>query len=160
MAADKTDLTFLPSILDRLVDPASQGTSQRPWYGLREMTAAIGRDLDALLNTRKTDQGLFDDYDELKSSLLSYGFPDIVSAAASSLTEIQRLGQAIKQAIERTEPRVCNVRVVPVEPDVQERRSVRFRVEGALRVPEAPDIAFTTMVELVTGHQTVRAVES
>ena len=64
---------LLPSILDRLIDPDSHGTADRPWYGVSQMLQAVRRDFGDLLNTHQTHQGLCDDLPQVRQSLFTYG---------------------------------------------------------------------------------------
>ena len=42
-----------PSLLDRLLDPESEGTAWRSGYGLEEMMEVVRRDVESLLNTHR-----------------------------------------------------------------------------------------------------------
>ena len=69
----------MPSILDRLIDPTSAGTSWRRGYGIEQMAAAVQRDLEDLLNTRVSNPRLAESCSECRRSILAYGLPDLVS---------------------------------------------------------------------------------
>src|SRR5205085_2465499 len=54
MARVDPKLGLMPSVLDRLVDPASAGTEGQRGYTLNQMMEAVRKDLEELLNTRQT----------------------------------------------------------------------------------------------------------
>ena len=148
----------MPSLVDRLIDVRSQGTPDRPWYGVDEMIEAVSRDLNDLLNTRQTHQALFDGLPEVQNSLLAYGFPDITSFEAATAQQQAEIGRVIEEAVQRFEPRLKDVRAVMLDPPDGKRTLVRFRVEASLAVEPAPEVAFETTVELSTGQYEVQAV--
>ena len=43
----------MPSVLDRLIDPDSDGTAWQRGYGVEQMIDAVRRDLEDLLNTHR-----------------------------------------------------------------------------------------------------------
>lgn len=154
---DAATQPLMPSILDRLVDPASHGTAERPWYGMAEMLRAVGRDFSDLLNTHQTHRGLLDDLPEVRRSLLTYGFPDLGSLDAFTSAQRAQIGRAIEDVVRRFEPRLKDVRVVPDEPADPRRRAIRYRIEARLRVEPAPDVSLEAYLELTTGQYSVKA---
>ena len=146
---------LMPSLLDRLIDPRSLGTSARPWYDVQQMTRAVQRDLRALLNSRQTHQGLFDNYPQCGESLLTFGLPDFPSIDASTTAEIAAVGHDLEEVIRRFEPRLGDVRVtMNTSPGNRERR-VHYLVEATLNVDPAPNVAFDVILELATGQYDV-----
>ncbi len=152
--------SLLPSLLDRLVDPASQGTSDHPWYGVPEMIQAVGRDFGQLLNTHQTHRGLCDELPEVQRSILTYGFPDLGSLDA--FTEKQRadIGRMIEAVIRRFEPRLTDVRVALEGAEAGQRPAVRYRIEARLKVEHAPTVALEARLELTTGQFSVKATKA
>jgi type VI secretion system protein ImpF len=146
----------MPSLLDRLLDPASQGTLDRPWYGVTQMAEAVQRDLEELLNTHQTHQGLLDGFPEAQRSVLAYGLPDLPSLKAHAGQQREDVARAIEAVVRLFEPRLSDVRAEPLgEPDEKDR-NLRFRIRAKLRVEPAPEVAFETTLELTTGHYSVR----
>ena len=145
-----------PSILDRLIDPESAGTSIMTGYSADKMFRAVLRDLEDLLNTRRTAGMLPASLDEVSSSIVAYGLPDLSSAEAGTTGARQNIAEAVRAVIERYEPRLQEVRVVLVDPEEDlARQSVKFRVDATLAADPFPDIAFDTILEMGTGHYKV-----
>jgi len=74
--------TVTQSIVERLIDlePIS-GVESPPTraQSLRQLKAGLRRDLEWLLNTRRTPDPAGDEYRETSKSLFNYGLPDITS---------------------------------------------------------------------------------
>src|ERR1700722_10955527 len=99
-----------PSILDRLIDPESAGTAILSGYTVEKMYAAVLRDLEDLLNTIHTARDIPPEYTELRDSVVSYGLPDLASLEAISPNQRTAIGESIRKAIARFEPRLRAVR--------------------------------------------------
>ena len=138
-----------PSVLDRLIDPESAGTSIMIGYTVERMYAAVLRDLEDLLNTLHTSHDIPADFPEVRDSIAAYGLPDLASMEAISAAQRTTIGKAIKRAVERFEPRLRSVRVMLVKPDEDiVRRSLKFRIDARLAVDPAPEVAFDTILEM------------
>ena len=145
-----------PSVLDRLIDPESAGSAIMIGYSAEKMYQAVLRDLEDLLNTRRTAGKIPEAMDEVLSSIVAYGLPDISSAEAGSTSARQDIASAIRAVIDRFEPRLQDVSVFLVNPeDDIVRQSVKFRVDARLAADPFPDIAFDTILEMGTGHYLV-----
>jgi type VI secretion system protein ImpF len=151
---------LMPSLLDRLVDASLQGSAGRAWYGAPQMVEAVQRDLEDLLNTRETHQGLCEGFPELGRSLIAYGLPDLSSIHAATQQQREEIGRSIEAVIRQFEPRLKDVRAVLLKSDDEKQRSIRFRVEARLSVDPAPDVAFDTTLELATGYYSVQRSDS
>lgn len=138
-----------PSILDRLIDPESAGTSIMMGYTVEKMYQAVLRDLEDLLNTLHTAHDVPQDFPEVRDSIVSYGLPDMASMEAISPDQRSSIGKGIKRAVERFEPRLKNVKVTLLKDDEDAvSRSIRFRIDARLTVDPAPDVAFDTILEM------------
>lgn len=160
MPLDTMQQAMLPSVLDRLVDPNSLGTSAQPWYSVQQLTGAVQRDLAALLNSRQTHQGLLDDYPQCSTSLLAFGLPDFAAHGASTTAERTAIGRRLEDVIRQFEPRLQDVRVRLAKPANRHEHAVHFRVEAMLSVDSAPDVAFEIILELATGQYNVETRRS
>lgn len=160
MARPETQHILMPSILDRLIDPESRGTIDQPWYTVHQMMESVRRDLDELLNTRETHQGLCDDYPEIQNSMITYGLPDLTSLRAETPAERAEIGRALEATIARFEPRLRAIRAVLLDADDTKQRTVRYRIEARLCVDPAPDVAFDATLELATGRYSVKPAGS
>jgi type VI secretion system protein ImpF len=127
------------SLLDRLTDaPAPQSS----WEAMRELKASIGRDLTALLNTRRAEHDFDPSYDQAANSVLTFGVADFTSYNLKNGIEQERVRRSIERAIRRFEPRLTAVTVTMDEPDPV-RPVLSFQINAMLRVePAAEPVAF------------------
>jgi type VI secretion system protein ImpF len=148
-----------PSLLDRLIDPDAGGTRSRPGYPLEQMLAAVKRDLEDLLNTRQTAGDQLIRYPELAHSLLGYGLPDLISLPVHTPHDREVLCSLIQQIITSHEHRLKDVKITLLEELAEDsNRSLKLRIEARLRLDPAPEVAFETILELMTGRARVKAV--
>jgi predicted component of type VI protein secretion system len=81
--------------------------------------------------------------------------PDLTAFDTSTTGKQEVIGPVIEKIITQHEPRLGNVRATLIRtPGLQLR--VRFHIDAELRVDPAPKVAFETIVELTTGHTSVR----
>jgi type VI secretion system protein ImpF len=147
---------LMPSIIDRLIDPSSGGTAWRRGYGVEQMVQAVQRDLEDLLNTRQSHEGLPPEFKEVHNSIVAYGLPDLNSMNAVTAQQRQQIGRVIEAIIARFEPRLKDIKATLVEGGDNKARSVKFRVDARMRVDPAPEVAFDTILELTTGHYSIK----
>ena len=149
-----------PSILDRLIDPDAKGTGWRRGYGLEDMVNVVRRDLEDLLNTRRSYQGPRDAFAEIERSILGYGLPELTSLDAITPQQREEIGRVLEAVVLHFEPRLRDVRATLVDPGESKRPTVRFRIDARLALEPAPEVAFETILELTTGHSAVKQAES
>lgn len=150
---------LMPSILDRLIDPGSGGTAWRRGYGLQDMVDVVRRDLEDLLNTRQSHQGLPEAFVETQRSIIGYGLPDMTAINALTSQQREEIGRLLEAVVTRFEPRLRDVRATLVDPGESKQPTLRFRIDARLCVEPAPDVAFETILELTTGHSSVQQAE-
>jgi type VI secretion system protein ImpF len=150
----------MPSVLDRLVDPEAGGTGRRRGYSVEQMVDAVRRDLEDLLNTRRSSSAAAEDYPEVANSIVTFGLPDLAGLNAFTPQQREAIGRVIEAAVARFEPRLRDVRVSLVDPGGATQRTLRFHVDARLALEPAPEVAFETILELTTGHASVRPSES
>jgi len=170
MARFESEAVITQSLLDRItqdkdkddVPSASQkigsrSISQITWAeSFREFKKSLGRDLEWLLNTRRTPFPATSEYRLLARSLYNYGLPDVASTSAQSSRERNRLLASVQEAIEIFEPRLTDVKVI-METVASGNKALRFRIEGVARVDPAPErISFDTILELTSGEYEVK----
>jgi type VI secretion system protein ImpF len=148
--------TATQSVLDRLFDDAP-GSGSDPAWGWAEsveaLRAAVRRDLEWLLNTRRIVEPAPDIFPEVQQSLYHYGLPDISSLSADSPGTRQRLLRQIEECIKLYEPRLSSVHVSAVEAKGGRRHRVRFVIEGMLRLdPDPEPVIFDSVLETVSGR--------
>ena len=147
---------LMPSLLDRLIDPDAGGTVARRGYTVEEMVDSVHRDLEDLLNTRQTLVGVPPDCAEVLRSIVVFGLPDLTSLEAHTADQRAEIGRVLEAIIARYEPRLRHVKATLLEAGDPLQRTVQFRVEARLSVEPAPEVAFDTILELTTGHSTVK----
>lgn len=147
------------SVLDRLIDQEPERKLEPPLtrsQSLRELKAALRRDLEWLLNTRRTIEESPASLKELERSLYNYGLPDVSSLYLRSSKDQDSLLKAIRVAINYFEPRLLNIKVA-LEPAAADARVLRFSIEGLLRMDPAPEhVFFDTMLEPMSGQYQVK----
>jgi type VI secretion system protein ImpF len=155
---------LMPTILDRLVDPEMVGAGAQWGYTIAQMIDAVRRDVEELLNTRQSHQGLPDEFVETHRSILAYGLPDFSSMNVHKSKRIDEMAEMIESIIGLFEPRLRNIRAVPVAAadgkQSKEEARVRFNIEATLFVDPFPEVGFSTVVELLSGQASIALKES
>ena len=158
MAKLGTQRTIQPSLIDRLIDrePENRKEAQEMRnQSLRELKDAVRRDLEWLLNSRRSPAEPPESAKELWRSVYCFGLPDITGASLSSGDDRQRLARMVEAAIATYEPRLQNV-TVSMKPVAGEIHVLRFQIEGLLRTEPAPArVFFDTTLELTKGEYEV-----
>jgi len=154
------DLAVTASILDRLIDLNPDVSADPPAnrsQSVRQLKAALRRDLEWLLNTRRNPDEVPEAYEELFRSLYNYGLPDVTSMALISPRDRQRLLRLIEQTIDIFEPRLAATRVRAVENSGSGPRILRFQIEALLKMDPAPEqILFDTVLQLNSGEYQIK----
>jgi type VI secretion system protein ImpF len=153
-------IAVTPSVFDRLLDdaPASGRDSPRERYqDLRALKAAVARDLEALLNTRREAlDELPVELREVRRSLVNYGIPDLTHHAVANPDGREAIRQVLEASIATYETRLAGVRVF-VEPPETAGRRLRFRVDATLEVPPAREpVRFAAELQVSTRQYVVR----
>lgn len=149
------------SVLDRLVDndpksPSAEAPLSRA-ESVRILKAGVRRDLEWLLNSRRAPDDPGTELPETENSVYNYGLPDFSTYAIASPKDQLKLVRALQAAVKTFEPRMANVRIVPLEINPKGLRTMRIRIEGLLLMDPAPEhISFDTMLQLTTGDFRVK----
>jgi type VI secretion system protein ImpF len=150
------------SLLDRLIDREPNNRSEIPLtraQSLHELKLALKRDLEWLLNTRKTIDPAPDSARETVRSVYHYGFADISSRSVHSSRDHGDLVREMESAIAVFEPRLkrAKVRMEPVEGGYL---ALKFVIEGLLCMDPAPEpVRFDTVLELGKGEYEVKGAD-
>jgi type VI secretion system lysozyme-like protein len=123
-------MAIVNSLFDRLTDsePRNSREVQAPeWEQFREYKQSVARDLTNLLNTRRSESDIPEEFEYTRESIAAYGLQDFTMAPMDP--------ESIRRAIERTvrlfEPRLSRVQVALVEgADFK----LSFRISGMLRM--------------------------
>jgi type VI secretion system protein ImpF len=145
-----------PSIIDRLIDPDSDGTSWRRGYSIEQVIDAVRKDLEDLLNSHQGDQHIPEEFVEVRNSIVAYGLPDLVSYQVGGQDGVRRIGESIEAAIARSEPRLGEVRATLIDPKSVKSMKLDFEIQAKLRVDPSPEVAFVTVLKLTTGETTIQ----
>jgi type VI secretion system protein ImpF len=155
MARNPGDITVTLSVLDRLIDREPKTQVEAPLtrsQSVRLMKAAVRRDLEWLLNTRRIFEEPDESMKEVNRSVYVYGLPDFSTYAIASASDQSKLLRQLANAIKMFEPRLANVRVVPVEIPKTGLQELKLRIEGMLLMDPAPEpVSFDTVIELKSG---------
>src|SRR3954469_19210192 len=87
------------SLLDRLIDPESDGTASQPGCSVDQMIDSVRRDLEDLLNTHRMVPEVPAEFAEVDNSIITYGLPDLISYQSSKVEIGTRVGERIERAI-------------------------------------------------------------
>jgi type VI secretion system protein ImpF len=143
------------SVLDRLIDLAPRGSADEPSSLARssaELKAAVRRDVEWLLNTRRISEPAPAELVEVGQSVYHFGLVDINSMSADAPDVALALQRHVEEALALFEPRLFNVRVSVPEEGEGARRMLHFRIEALLRMDPNPEqVQFDTVVEVSSG---------
>ncbi|MEO8050709.1 MAG: type VI secretion system baseplate subunit TssE [Acidobacteriota bacterium] len=165
MAKQDSDLTVTPSLIDRLIDRDPRAGSDPHTtraQSVRQLKAALRRDLEWLLNTRRNPNAAGESLAELSRSLFNYGLPDFSSLSLNSPRDRGRLLVELEKTVAIFEPRLQQVRVSLVDtPGHNSPRVVHFQIEGMLQMDPSPEqVSFDTTLQLSSGEYQIRGERS
>lgn len=146
-----------PSVLDRLIDPDSLGTSWLRGYSPLQMMEVVRRDLEDLFNSHQSANDVDEIYPELRASVEAFGIPDLPSLVSRTSGHTEAIRRVISEVVTRFEPRLRDVQVTLVGSGAKDALRARFHIEARLNVDPSPDVTFETVVELTTGQTQIRA---
>lgn len=159
MISMKSDQNIRPSVLNRLLDydtSSHQEPVQNHFYNIRQLEAAVIRDIENLFNTRKQITPVPELFSEVRKSLFTYGLDDFTSENPKSLPVKHRLRQAVENALKIFEPRLKNV-IVRIDNDSTHERNLRFRISAVLMVePETEPVSFDTYFDSNRGEYIIQ----
>ena len=142
------------SILDRLIDTEPGVTHepvQRRFATINQVRDAVARDLENLLNTRKSIYPVPDVDGQVTASLFTYGVRDFISYSPRSPSVRQQIRQEIERVIVQFEPRLRNVSV-RLDSSAGSERTLRFRISALLVVdPVTAPVTFDTCFDINRG---------
>ena len=139
------------SLFDRLTDEHPQLTREfpvSPWEHERQLEAALCRDLSALLNTRRSEHEIPEEFPLLSKSVLAFGIPDFTSFTLTSRPDQERTRKAIEDTIRLFEPRLSNIAVTLKAPDPQQplRPILEFQIDAVLKADPPEAIRFDAIL--------------
>lgn len=159
MARTDNEIRITPSVLDRLIDFEPDMSSEAPKSrskSLSDLKAAVRRDLEWLLNTRRFVEEVPENLEETQKSVVVYGLPDFTSSSVKSSIEQKKLVKQIESALKTFEPRFLDLKVT-LEPVNNLERALKFRIDARLDVEPVPEpISFDTVLQLGSSDFSVK----
>ncbi len=159
-SARQTPLRAQLPLLDRLLEAdagAAEMHTPTAAEALERLHAAVRRDLEALLNSRRRRRPLPALLKELTTSIINYGIPDPTSGAYAVPELRQALVHEVEATIRRFEPRLMRISVTLVGDEEGLAATLRLKVDAVLRADPVPEaVSFETLLEPVTRDVTVR----
>ncbi|MDO6498417.1 type VI secretion system baseplate subunit TssE [Photobacterium sanguinicancri] len=141
-----------PSLLDNLIDDTPEITTEQPiTYSLQALKDSVRRDIEWLLNSRRSWLTWSKHLEELDISVMNYGLPDFSAMPFSSSDGRNYLCRIVEETITRFEPRFDAVFVTVLEDGAPEDRVLRLRIQAIFRVgTEQEELIFDSEVEPVS----------
>jgi type VI secretion system protein ImpF len=149
------------SLWDRLIHadrPQGEGVGTSTAGEIARLRDEVRRDLEWLLNSRRSPVDLSRGLSALERSVMTYGLPDFSGLCLSDPNECDRLTATLATTIGHFEPRLTNVRV-HFDPTTRDgaRPALHYRIEALLRVDPVPEpVTFDTVLELADRSFTVK----
>jgi type VI secretion system protein ImpF len=140
-----------PSILDRLTDPESRGSSLRPGYSVEQMATAIQHDLERLLNTHSDDTVAAKQY-RLYAQVAGYGLPDLATLSRLGEIDHNSICRILEEKILRYEPRLKEAHVSLIETEKGNPLKLQLHLRAVLSVDPAPELTLDTVLDLGSGQ--------
>ncbi len=146
------------SILDRLIDLEPKLSKEPVQYRLssfREIKAFVVRDLENLLNSRRSILEIPSAYKALNQSVASYGLKDFTADNPNSTAVMKKIRRDVERTILRFEPRLKRVKV-RLETGENAKRSLSFRISGLLVLdPLKEPVTFDTYFDSSRGEYVI-----
>ena len=146
------------SLLDRLIDEDPENSrepAQQRLHNARQIKALVIRDLENLLNSRRSITNIPAQFHQLQDSVAAYGLKDFTAMGADSHQVRQTILKDVEKAVARFEPRLQNVKVV-VETGDRKERNLRFHIAAMLVVdPIREPVAFDTFFDPIRKEYVV-----
>ena len=139
-------------LFDRLLQGDSIETDRNVDSAMRELRESVRRDLEILLNTRPALDAVEAGGEELATSVLSFGLPELHSRNLSTPAQQETFRRLLESIIRRFEPRFRELTVELVGRDSTLDRTLRFRMRAVLQADSASEaVVYDTVVDPATG---------
>lgn len=159
MAFTDKERNLRASVLDRLFDDEpnvsvdSERSRQRK---LKDLRSSVRRDLESLLNARYRVISPPEQFEQLSTSLLNYGLPDLATVNMRDVVKRQEFTRNIEHIIRTYEPRFKSVKVSYIANPRSTDRTLRFRIDAVMYADPAPEVVvFDSVLEPVLRTVTV-----
>lgn len=163
MAIDP-DQPLLLSVLDRLIDTDPEATRDPPptrGQHLATLRAAIRRDLEELLNTRRRCLGWPEALGDIDKSVVGFGIPDFTGANMASEYEQYSFLREVERTIRLFEPRFKFVEVRRLGNTEEFDRTLSFRIYAEMYAEPAPEtMTFESILDPLSRNFSVASTEN
>ena len=153
------EIRITPSVLDRLIDYEPELSQEAPASrvkNLRQLKQGVKRDLEWLLNTRRTALEVPPDLKEVNNSLAVYGLPDFAALNVKSPSDQALIRRELETVLHLFEPRLEHIQI-SIEPLHENERALHFRIDAQLKIePVSEPITFDTVLRLDNGRYLVK----
>jgi type VI secretion system protein ImpF len=163
VARTEIERTVLPSLIDRLTDlepgRSADGQMTRE-QSAREFRVAVQRDVEWLLNTRRTIVEVPPTCPEVHASVHEFGLPDTTGIPVGTPEGRALLLEMLRDTLERFEPRLGNLNVKLADAQEVKVPQLKFTLEALLRMDPSPEhVVFDTVLEVARGEYEVQATD-
>lgn len=162
MSGSRAQDRLRPPFWDRLTADPAAITSSALRVDARQLIAAVRRDVERLLNTRRTDLFDLSGRPEAAASLLAYGLPDLSIYSGRSAADRRTICELIADLLRKFEPRLVptSIRVDYVDGGqavgMNTASEAHFRIRAILHVdPLRQPVTFDTAVDMETSEVTI-----
>jgi type VI secretion system protein ImpF len=128
MTAPQKEL--VPCLFDRLTDFEPRTRRDVPltgWEQMEAIKASVARDLTNLLNTRRSEWDIPEEFTNTNESIAAYGIQDFTASPVNA----EEMRRAIDKAVRTFEPRLTHV---SVEMRTRSDFELEFRIVAMLRI--------------------------
>ncbi|MGQ0646592.1 MAG: type VI secretion system baseplate subunit TssE [Gemmatimonadaceae bacterium] len=164
MARTEIERIVQPSLLDRLTDDEPKVGADRSVTreeSERAFRASVERDVEALLNTRRTIVTAPEGFTQVPRSVYEFGLIDTTGITMGTKAGRERILASLRDAIERFEPRLAETRIRLVQEDQTGAPQVRFVVEAILLMDRDRErVVFDTVLEVASGEYDVYTTDA
>ena len=161
MAGPKSNEVLRHTVIDRLAGTGGlRGGDLR--IGVEDLKAAVCRDIEWLLNTKRPLDMELGGFPEAGRSILNYGIPDFSQFSAASGVDCGVLSQMIEEALRTFEPRLepRSVNVQYLQTDELTGLQAQFRIRGILHVdPVREPVSFDTSIAMDSGNIEIKMAD-
>ena len=139
-----------PSMLDRLIDPDSEGTSWRRGYSVEQMIDSVRATTWRTCSIRTGPAGLPEEFIEVRQSIVTYGLSGSgLDPKPRGPTPRSAVCTAIEEVITMFEPRLADVHAKSLTQAIRPKTlQAGLPDPRDARVDPSPEVAFVTLLKL------------
>ncbi|MFX1676922.1 type VI secretion system baseplate subunit TssE [Paraburkholderia sp. A2WS-5] len=148
-------MRFEPDLFDKLFYNAPDSSTVRK-ISLDELKNSVARNIESILNTRMIfSEEYMTRFPECTKSILTYGLNDFTGLSLSNSAARDAIGESIRVAIKRHEPRLVGAEVT-LEQRPQSIGGLQFAIKAMLVVhPAREPVSFDAQFQATTGQYSV-----